>query len=187
MDIHRLTPERLNDFLDFFDNRAFTDNGDWSGCFCFFPYYDPATDGDWSERTAAENRAAMCDAVKAGAASGFLAYADGLVVGWCNAASRSSFPQLRNLPGDADHTGATPCFVVDPEWRGKGVGHRLLAAACEGLREDGMQTMEAGPQKNAKTARENSRGAMSMYVQAGYRVVQEFPDGTVVVEKPLTD
>ena len=69
MDIHRLTPERLNDFLDFFDTRAFTDNRDWSGCYSFFPYYDPATDGDWSERTAAENRAAMCEAVES--ASGF--------------------------------------------------------------------------------------------------------------------
>ena len=127
----------------------------------------------------------MCDAVEMGAARGFLAYSDDTVIGWCNAAPRSSFPQLRNLPGDADRIGATPCFIVDPKWRGKGVGHRLLAAACEGLREDGMQSMEAGPNKNAKTASQNSRGSLAMYTKAGYRVVREFPDGTVVVEKPL--
>ena len=34
----RLTPERLEDYLDFFDAPAFTDNPDWASCYCFFPF-----------------------------------------------------------------------------------------------------------------------------------------------------
>ena len=32
--IRKLTSESLNDWLDYFDNLAFTDNDDWCGCYC---------------------------------------------------------------------------------------------------------------------------------------------------------
>jgi hypothetical protein len=38
-----ITPERLADHLESFDNRAFTDNPRWSGCYCYYPLHDPAT------------------------------------------------------------------------------------------------------------------------------------------------
>jgi len=185
IDIRRLTRERLDDFLDFFDHRAFVDNREWSGCYCFFPYHDPAVDGAWSSRSAAQNRAAISTAIEAGTASGFLAYAGERVIGWCNAAPRSAFPSLRSLPGDGTKIGATPCFIVDPEWRGRGVAHKLLAVACQRMQADGMEKMEAGPNKNAESDSENCRGPLSMYEAAGYRVVREFPDGTVAVAKVL--
>ena len=184
-DIHieSLSPELLDDFLAFFDERAFSDNADWAGCYCFFPYHDPAN-GAWSERSAADNRAAMADAISTGTAGGFLAYADGRVVGWCNAAKRAAYPTLAGLPGDSNRIGATPCFIVDPDWRGKGVATALLAAACEGLQ--GIDKMEAAPDRNAQSPAQNARGPLSMYVASGYRIVREFPDGTVLVERELT-
>lgn len=34
IEIHKLTPERLNDFLYFFENVAHTDNKEWDRCYC---------------------------------------------------------------------------------------------------------------------------------------------------------
>ena len=182
--IRPLTWDLVDDYLEFFDRRAFSDNEDWSGCYCFFPYHDPQ-ESNWKDRSAAENREAIADAIKQGSASGFLAYSDDRVVGWCNAAPRMAYPALRGLPGEPSTTGATPCFIVDPDWRGRGVAARLLGVACDALRDDGMLKMEAGPNRNAKTASHNSRGPVSMYLSAGYEIVNEFPDGTVLVEKTL--
>jgi hypothetical protein len=78
-----LAPDRLGDYLAFFDKRAFTDNPRWSGCYCYFPLHDPEKT-DWHKRAAAENRAAVCECVATGHAKGYLAYAEGEVVGWCN-------------------------------------------------------------------------------------------------------
>ena len=182
--VEPLTPNRAADFFDFFDRRAFVDNPEWSGCYCYFPYHDPAT-GSWDERSAAANRAAMAEAIQRGAAHGFLAYADGQVVGWCNAAPRQAYPTLARLPGDPTASGATPCFVVDPQWRRKGVAARLLYAACEALRAQGMRRMDGAPARNARSAARNFRGPLSMFVAAGYEVVDELPDGTVIVAKSL--
>jgi GNAT superfamily N-acetyltransferase len=48
--IHPLTPARLNDYLRFFDTRAFTDNANWSRCYCFYPYCDSSA-REWNART----------------------------------------------------------------------------------------------------------------------------------------
>jgi ribosomal protein S18 acetylase RimI-like enzyme len=186
VEIRTLTPELAEDYLNFFDQRAFSDNPDWSGCYCYFPYHDPAH-GPWSQRSATDNRDAISQAIASGQASGFLAYDGDRVVGWCNANRRSSYPQLRNLPGDGESTGATPCFIVDPACRGMGIASRLLAAAAERFTDQGVVKMEAGPNGKAKTSAQNSRGPLSMYVNFGYQVVGEFPDGTVVVEKYLSN
>lgn len=34
LDIRALTYDLLDDYLDFFDNIAFSDNKEWSGCYC---------------------------------------------------------------------------------------------------------------------------------------------------------
>ena len=68
-----LSPDRLDDYLRFFDHRAFTDNPRWSGCYCYFPLHDPSKT-DWQARTSAQNRAAVVEAVQAGPPHGYLAY-----------------------------------------------------------------------------------------------------------------
>ena len=184
LEIKSLTPKLANDYLEFFDQQAFVDNKDWAGCYCFFPYHDPK-ESDWNDRCPSDNREAVSDGIKKRDVRGFLAYLDDRVVGWCNAAPREMYPALRALPGDASTSGATPCFIVDPNYRGRGIAAQLLEKACEKLRNEGMVKMEAGPNRNAKSAARNSRGPLSMYETAGYQIVNEFPDGTVLVEKRL--
>ena len=53
--VKKLTPDILEDFLNFFDNIAFTDNPDWAGCYCHH-YHFPGTMEQWRETTNEQNR-----------------------------------------------------------------------------------------------------------------------------------
>ncbi len=185
LDCVPLSPDRLADYLAFFETRAFTDNPRWSGCYCFFPIHDPQTI-EWHTRTGAENRASITECIAGGRTAGFLAYRGGEVVGWCNAGPWSMYPMLRDLPQpETDRLGVVFCFVVAPQARGQGVARSLLAAACDGLRAQGMTAVQAKPMKTAKSAAENHLGPLSMYLDAGFEVVRETEDGDVFVRKSL--
>lgn len=180
-----LTRERLADYLEFFDHRAFSDNPKWAGCYCYFPLHDPEQT-NWHERHGPENRAAVTACAQAGAARGVLAYAGDKVVGWCNAGPWSQFPMLRGFPQeDRDSVGVIFCFVVDPAFRGQGVATSLLNAACEQFRAAGLKAAQAKPAKRAKTAAANHLGPLAMYLDAGFSVVAELSDGDVIVRKEL--
>lgn len=179
-----LTPDDLGDYLDFFDHRAFTDNPRWSSCYCYFPLHDPLRT-DWEKRTGSENRSAIGACIKAGQLQGYLAYAGDTVVGWCNAGPWSQYPMLRDVPEpDSETTGAILCFIVAPDWRGKGVATGLLAAACDGLRIRGMKAVSARAVRSAEPAR-NHFGPLAMYLAAGFVVTREGGSGDVIVRKTL--
>ena len=89
--IKRLTPKLAQDFLDFFDNVAFSDNPDWAECYCCFYYFG---DEELRERTGAMNRSYAEKAIGRGQMSGFLAYIDGEPVGWVNANDKGAFARL---------------------------------------------------------------------------------------------
>jgi len=182
--VRRLTPDLLDDYLEFFDERAFTDNANWDECYCWFPHHLP-TDGEWTERSGAQNRAAVADAIIRGHTQGYLAYAQGRVVGWCSAAPRDHYPTLDELPGDGARIGATPCFIVEPGWRGRGIGRRLLEAAIEGLTADGMERLQAGPIRDAATQAGRHRGTVEAFEASGYERIADLPDGTSLMEKRL--
>jgi GNAT superfamily N-acetyltransferase len=180
LEIHPLTPERQADYLVFFDGEAFSDNPKWASCYCQCFYEDHRV-VRWAARTAAENRASACQRIASQTMRGYLAYQQGKVVGWCNAAPR---PLLHALdeepqPGAAD-TGTILCFLVAPRLRGQGVASALLAAACEGLRR-----VEANPRTGTQDAGANHFGPLSMYLAAGFAVLREDEDGSVWVGKSL--
>jgi len=175
----------LGDYLDFFDHRAFTDNPRWASCYCNFPLHDPARKA-WRLHTAPENRAAVAQCIASNKASGFLAYVGDAVVGWCNAAPWSHYPMLRDSPQpEAATLGMIYCFIVEAKWRGRGVARALLGAACEGLRASGLAAVQATPLKSSHDAGANHLGPLGMYLSAGFQVVCDGEDGTVVVRKSL--
>ncbi len=123
----------------------------------------------------------------AGRAEGYLAYAGGRVVGWLSAGPRRGYPQLARLPGDNERTGVAPCFTIDPEWRRRGVARRLLAAAIDGLRGDGMTRLEAGPYTEPNDDAHRYRGTVEFYESAGYEEVAELPGGTTLMARELDE
>jgi GNAT superfamily N-acetyltransferase len=139
IDIRPLSHDRLPDLLSFFEDDAFSDNREWSSCYCQC-YYEDHSQVVWEDRTAAQNRALACERAANGQMQGYLAYVGGRVAGWCNAAPRHLLRALDAEPTpDAEQVGAIACFLVAPQFRGQGVSTSLLVAACEGLRSQGLR------------------------------------------------
>lgn len=183
--IRRLGPESRDDFLQYFEGAAFADNPRWKSCYCQFQYVDHAK-VNWRARTAEENRADACDRIACGRMQGLLAYRNGQVVGWCNAAPRVLLESFADEPvPDAEHRGQITCFVVAREHRRTGVARALLEEACAMLREQGLRVAEASPSRSATSDAENHFGPLSLYLAAGFSVVEERADGLVVVRRAL--
>ncbi len=171
LEIRPLTPERLEDYLAFFDRDAFTDNEHWAGCYCYFNHF-PGTQEQWMERTGAQNRAAVSDLVVAGRMRGYLAYAGDRVVGWCNANDRAASPMYSSVPelaGDGTlRVCAVTCYVVRPDARRQGVARALLRAACAGARAEGFDVVEAYPRLGAEGTAANYHGPLALYESEGF-------------------
>jgi GNAT superfamily N-acetyltransferase len=183
--VRQLSPERLADFLKFFDGTAFSDNPKWSSCYCQCFYEDHSV-VKWSARTASQNRALACERISGQSMQGYLAYLDGSPVGWCNAAPRHLLSALDDEPTpDAEQVGTIICFLVEPSHRGRGVARALLDAACDGLRQQGLRIAEGNPRVNASSTAENHFGPLSLFLGAGFAVHREDEDGSVYVRRAL--
>jgi len=173
----------LEDWLAFFDRDAFIDNREWAGCFCHY-YHANADEKDWDAWTSAENRSAASRLILDGQLQGYLAYAGGHPVGWCQAAPRLAIPNVvkdKTLSvGDDRVIGSIVCFVVAPAFRRHGVARSLLESACTGFRKQGLRVAEAYPRPAAAGDAANCRGPLALFLEAGFKTFRELPDLTVV-------
>jgi len=185
--IQELTPRVLDDFLNFFDHEAFADNPSWFGCYCMY-YHFTGTGGEWEKRSPSENRDAISVLIKNGKAHGLLAYVDGRPVGWCHAAPRTAIPRLKLhrefSVEDPERVGSIVCFVIAKPYRGMGIAHRLLDAACKMFTRQGLAFAEAYPRKRTESDADNFPGPLKMYLDAGFTVFREL-ERYVIVRKPL--
>ena len=183
--VRPLSAERLGEFLAFFDGPAFADNPHWSSCYCQC-FYEDHNQVVWKDRTGAQNRARACERIANAEMQGYLASADGEPIGWCSAGPRRLFHALDDEPvADAESIGAVICFVVAPAHRGSGIARRLLDAACDGLREQGLTIAEANPRPNATSPAQNRFGPLRLYLSAGFEIHRADADGSVWVRKAL--
>ena len=192
--IRQLKPEFLDDFLRFFDKEAFTDFPEWSGCYCGF-YETPGGKWDAGPEVGPTHRAEKADRIREGKATGLLAYADGKVVGWCNAQRRSDFANMRRYSVVVDDpsapVGSIMCFLVAPIYRGRGVCTALLNAASDMFRSDGLIIAEGYPtttpaKRSWETpwAEENYKGPLSVYLNNGFRIYKQL-ERFAIVRKQL--
>ena len=94
--IKPLVPELKSDYLDFFDNRAFTDENPNGPCYCTSPNQDDETIKQMVrefpingvKETVRKYAVKMLDENKI---QGYLAFDDDISVGWCNAADIESY------------------------------------------------------------------------------------------------
>lgn len=185
IEIHALTPERQQDFLSFFEGPAFADNPKWKSCFCQFLYVDH-NKVQWVARSAEQNRSAACERMGCGQMQGYLAYREGEVVGWCNAAPRWMMDAFADEPDpQATQLGQIGCFVVAPAHRRSGVAKALLAAACAGLKAQGLSWAEASPKPELQGDAENHYGPLSLYTAAGFVFHRQGEHGCVILRKRL--
>ncbi len=178
IEVRRLEPEILPDFLTLFDGEGFSDNPYWSGCYCMF-YETPGDDWDAGAGGRPEHRAAKIQRVQERRTRGFLAFSGGKAVGWLNAAPREDYANLRRFASVDDGTekvGLLMCFVVAPAYRGRGVATALLEAACDAFRAEGLVYAEGYPPivppgggpKDLPWPAHNYHGPLAMYEKAGF-------------------
>ncbi|WP_062200162.1 GNAT family N-acetyltransferase [Demequina salsinemoris] len=130
--------------------------GDQDECRCQWPRVSRA---EWKassqdEREAALRSQAACGQGEGAPSSGLLAYVDEAPAGWVAVEPRSVYLRLRaaRLPWlgrdedkDDDAIWAVPCFVVRPEFRGRGLMGELAAAAVAHARGEGAVAVEGYP------------------------------------------
>ena len=188
IDVRDVTPERVADYLDFFDHRAFLDFPAWQSCYCMETHRDH-TDEEWSERTGVDNRTDMQAMIRDGRVTALLAYVDGKPVGWCNygETTRLSGVMMKLKLDAAEHSGvgSIACFVIAAPYRGHGVATELLDAAIERLKARGLRAVEAYPRREEdSSAQAHYRGSLRMYEKAGFESYRE-TERNFVVRKTL--
>lgn len=189
--IKRLTPDLLDDWLYFFDNDAFCDGGEWSGCYCMCYHWtkelQKKKSWDCLAKDAPYNRKCAIECIKGGTMQGYLAYLDGKVVGWCNANSKQAYKNV-NFDLSADKAlkekkiKAVVCFCIAPACRGKGIASQLLNRVCEDADNEAFDYIEAYPFKN--DIYNAYHGPRAMYEKQGFEVFGKV-DECVVLRKML--
>ena len=184
--VHKLTPDLLPAYLDFFDRLAFHDNPEWSKCYCNCFYADHCKK-PWNDWTAGENRQSVAERIQAGQMWGHLAFAEDQAVGWCGAGPKDAIPIFNaDAHEDREHIGAITCFVVAQAFRGKGIARQLLRSVLQDFAAMKLEIAEAYPRPGATTATENHFGPLSLFYSEGFSFHQEDPsDGSIVVRRRL--
>ncbi len=177
IEVRKLTPELLEDWLCFFDNTTCSGDNEWAGCYCMAPHWSAAmqSEHEWeySPSGAARQRGCAVEYIKKGVLQGYVACHDGKVVGWCNANDKQVYDSIFfRLPWEDSEKGkmikAIACFFVAPGLRGAGVATRLLEKVCSDAADEGYEYVEAYPfihdENKAFT------GPVAMYEKSGFTV-----------------
>jgi GNAT superfamily N-acetyltransferase len=171
VDIRPLTPGRFADLAALFE-----EGGDPKWCWCVYFRFRGR---DWTNSTAAQNRAALETlAERTDPAPGLIAYRDGRAVGWVSLGPREDYERIVHskvlAAVDDVPVWSIVCFVVSRRARGQGVAAVLLDAAIDYARGHGATTLEAYPVDTSAgriPAANAYRGALSMFERAGFTVV----------------
>lgn len=109
---------------------------------------------------------------------GFVAYLDGLPVGWIGVAVRTETPRLmssRTIPAIDDRpVWSIGCFRIRPGYRRRGIAKALLAGVVDAAREAGAPGVEAypiDPQGRRVEVGAGYAGIASMFDASGFRRV----------------
>jgi len=144
-----------------------------------------------------KNRERKAELVKNGRAHGILVYSDREPVGWCQYGPREELPRIdnsrnyRNLASEEDRQRLwrITCFVVDKNFREKGVASAALRAAIESIRNKGGGLVEAIPvSKTDQGPGYMCTGTVSMFEKAGFKIAAPFGDGrttTVLMRRTI--
>lgn len=188
--IKKLTPADAEEYIHFFETTPHDDYNPENTCYCVsWCSDDHRTMEAYPSRE--ERRAMAAEYVKSGKIQGYLAYADGQIVGWCNANTKSectncggwlfSMPQVGQLPFDQNEkVKSIYCFLIAPDRKRKGIARKLLQYACQDAARCGFEYVEAYPQKEAADERMFFMGFVSLYQDMGFDIYAETEDQWVM-------
>lgn len=201
-----LTPDLVEDYIDFFDHRAFSDGSPYYPCYCnafnmstieiekmreVAKRYGGGVEG-W-QKSLRESAAQM---VKEGRIRGFLAFDNGIAIGWCNANDRMNYYRVGEFnldhvtedraPSNCQREGqikSIVCFEISPEYRGKGIATQLLNQVCTDALAKGYEYVEAYPSDQQQNSLAFT-GPVRLYEKAGFTEFSRI-DSAIVMRKKL--
>ena len=190
--IKRLTPELNDDYLDFFDHRAFTDDNPNGPCYCTSANQDE----EEVQRMVSEFRTyGVKETVRRYAVEmlnqhrihGYLAYDGNVSVGWCNAADMESYtgfvPEFarKNACGK---TISIVCFEIAPEYRGMGIASAFIDRVCSDAKSEGYAAVEGYAKLSDQRNDFDYQGPVRLYEKAGFTEAAR-ENGLVIMRKVL--
>ncbi|MDE5819003.1 MAG: GNAT family N-acetyltransferase [Lachnospiraceae bacterium] len=193
IEVKKLDSNMADEYLTFFDQRAFSDGSAEKGCYCVWHHW---TDKHEQERSLMpENerpyrkRNYAKELIRNGTLNGFAAFCEEQIVGFCNADTKDHYFRLsrENQPdswidvNENDKILAIVCFIVAPDMRRKGVAKALLECACQYAQENGYDYVEGYPSKGEFVVN-NCGGSASMYMEQGFEIV-DVPGGIIARKK----
>ena len=192
LQIYKLTPERLPDYLYFFENVAHTDYPEWDRCYCL--HYCSAHNAETDLSDPEKRREYAIQYVNEGILQGYLAYSnENKVIGWVNANDRNDcmycdgwVEMAGNQKISTDGCGKTKsifCFTFALAMRGKHVASGLLARVIQDAKTDGYDFLEAYPDKHATVMYYNYVGPIKLYENFGFEKVGEIGEHFVFRKK----
>lgn len=200
--IKPLSPELVDDFFDFFDNRAFIDNSPMRPCYCCRPQMSAEQEQvelvslikanagvmprDIPEFMIALRKIAEKQ-IQSGTLLGYLAFDDGIPIGWCNANNKANYTPLgisdgiisAYVPKPNERIKSVLCFEIAPNYRGQGIATALLNCVYEDAKAEGYDAVESYPQVHDHREIFDFTGPVRLYEKAGFVKVAE--KGKVVI------
>lgn len=190
--IKKLTAELNNDYLDFFDNRAFTDGNPNGPCYCTSPNQNEETSkqmvSEFKVYGVKETlRKYAVDMLNENKIQGYLAFDGEVSVGWCNAADMDSYDSFVPEIARTNACGKTVsivCFEIAPEYRGKGLASAFIKRVCDDARANGYKAVEGYAMVFDKRNDYDYQGPVRLYQKAGFVEVARDND-QVIMRKVL--
>ena len=184
IEIRPLSPELKKDYLSFFESIEFKEHTHWSACYCY-SYHFTGSSEEWKPES---NRSCVSAKIEDGSMKGYLAFCDGLAVGWCNVNNRLNYQLLTKKYDlvDPEHEKicSIVCFLVHPEYRRQGIVQQLLDQIIKDYTAQDYAFIEAYPRSGDLSSEKLYHGPMEIYTRNGFQLVKEFED-YVLVRKQL--
>jgi GNAT superfamily N-acetyltransferase len=138
-----------------------------------------------------DNKQGLRDLVDTGITPGLVGYLDDEPVGWISLGPREDYRKLERSrimkPVDGAAVWSVVCTYVDKAHRGLGLQHRLLAAAIDYARDQGVRMLEAYPVDKLERSHDDFMffGSRSLYEKAGFHEVVRRSPTRVVMRRRL--
>ena len=186
IEIKKLTPNLIEDYLHFFETDAHSDNPNEDRCYCVcWCSADHRIETDFSSPE--KRRELAVKYINGGIIQGYLAYAGDKVVGWCNANTKSNclnctswlrFKTAVNTtePSTNIKIKSIYCFAISPNMRRRGISALLLDRICDDAINEGFDLVEAYPEQYFTNVFSAMSGHMELYKKKGFTIYQEIND-----------
>lgn len=134
-------------------------------------------------RTAEDNRLEMIESLKNHSMHGLMALEDDKIIAWLNINDIEKYARIYpNVPEKLKKQKiACPiCFIVHPDYRGKGIATKLLEYAIKHYAKLGYDALLALPVSGKSVT--SYRGPESMYAKLDYETLETHDDLKILIK-----